>query len=299
MKTAMWAGAAIAMVLGGAAQARQLDLTKGEDALAASRKVQCSTRDGVAVVYAWTGRVYSRVPGEPDRHLFDVQGMNIRQCGTVNDPKRGFGYRMVSRELMFYLDPKTGEVMKSWTNPWTGRTVEVIPVVNDPVNMRPAFATSLEGKPFDLGARIEHGRVFLNTEVPLFYRNPLGGDYQDYVGNQYHAMEIFDTTLDASDLLDASRSEARPVIAWVRISEWLPWMQMGGRPGNLIFNATGQTVAGIEGLSPLLRREIETEYPAWKSPPPLDDARPNETSWTYFKKRIDAQRAAAPPPAAR
>ena len=34
--------------------------------------------------------------------------------------------------------------------------------------------------------------VFIPFEVPLFYTNPLAGDYQDFVGNNYHAMEIFD-----------------------------------------------------------------------------------------------------------
>jgi len=32
-----------------------------------------------------------------------------------------------------------------------------------------------------------------SSEVPLFYTNPLTGDFQDHVGWQYHAMEIFNT----------------------------------------------------------------------------------------------------------
>ena len=78
--------------------------------------------------------MYSRVQGEADRLLFRVEGMNIRACTSIKDPERGDGFRMVSRELLFYQDPKTGEIMNQWTNPWTGETVEVLHVANDPVN---------------------------------------------------------------------------------------------------------------------------------------------------------------------
>ena len=41
-----------------------------------------------------------------------------------------------------------------------------------------------------------------------------------------------------------------------------------------------------------LRSEIKTSYPAYLAPPPVDDPRPNETSWTYIKKIVDGRRAA-------
>lgn len=292
-------GAVAAMMVGLAApaSARKLDLDDPADALIAMRKVQCSAEDATPAVYHWAGRVYSRVPGEPDRRLFDVEGMNVRQCVGVDDPKRGHGFRMVSRELMLYLDPATGEVLKTWTNPWTGQSVEVVHVANDPVNMRPAFPVEADGKPFSLKARVEAGRVFLATEVPLFYTNPMGGDFQEFVGNQYHAMEIFDFTVDAADLQDSRKTSSNAAVAWVRLSEWLPWMRMNSRAGLLVFNATGQKVADIDALPAVLKDQIKTTYPQYAAPPPVDDARPNETSWTYFKKMIEARRAAGAPPA--
>lgn len=275
-----------------AAAAQTIDLSTPAGAIAANRKVQCSTVDGEPVVYHWSGRAYARSPGEPDRHVFDVEGMNIRQCATVNDPVRGTGYRLVSRELMLYLDPETGEVMRRWHNPVTNQDVEVIHVANDPVNSRPTYERNADGTPFEFSGRVSQGKVFLNFEVPLFYVNPLAGDYQAFVGNQYHAMEIFDFSMEESDLTDGSRGRARPTIAWVRISPWLPWMQMGGRPGGLVFNAVGQTMEnGIADLPQVLRDEIASTYPTYDAPPPVDDARPNETSWSYLKKVIDSERA--------
>ncbi len=278
---------ALTVLAGGAAEARRLNLDDPADALTAYRKIGCSLKDSQPTVFHWSGKVYSRVPGERDRHLFNVEGMNVRQCGTVTDAKRGKGFRQVSRELMLYLDPQTGQVLRSWTNPFTNEAVEVIHVANDPVNMRaPVFPVGADGKPFKLDARVDGKRTFMATEVPLFYTNPLGGDYQPYVGGTYHAMEIFDFVADTDTLLDSGKPTADAAVAWVRLAGWLPWMKMGDRSGMMVFNATGQVIGGIDALPPVLRNAIATEYQAYAGPPPLDDKRPNETSWTYFKKKI-------------
>ncbi len=300
LKPLLLAGLSVAIAISGIATAaaaapKRLDLAKPEDALTAFRKVQCSTKDGEAVVYHWVGEVYSRVEGEPDKHVFNLQGMNIRQCVTVTDPVRGKGFRQVSRELMFYTDPRTGEIIRTWTNPWTGKTLDVVHVANDPVNMRsPMFPIGADGKPYSLDARIQNGRVFMPAVIPLWYTNPMGGDYQAYVGNQYHSMEIFDFVADEADLTDATRTRANASIAWVRMSPWLPWMEMTGRGGLLVFNAVGQPLpGGIKDLPKVITDEIAANYPIYTAAPPADDARPNETSWTYFKKRMDAKRAEA------
>ena len=298
LKSLLLAGMSLALATTAQAAPKRLDLAKPEDAVTASRKVQCSTKDNEPVVYHWAGEVYSRVEGEPDKHLFDLQGMNVRQCVTVTDPVRGRGFRQVSRDLMVYTDPKTGEIIRSWTNPWTGKTLDVVHVANDPVNMRsPQFPIGADGKPFSLNARVQNGRVFMPMVIPLWYTNPMAGDYQAFIGNQYHSMEIFDFVADEADLTDATKTRANSSIAWVRMSPWLPWMEMTGRGGILVFNAVGQPLPdGIKGLPKVITDEIAANHPIYAAPPPADDARPNETSWTYFKKRMDAKRAEAKAP---
>lgn len=286
------AGAAIlAAALAGLAapaMAQALNPANPADAITISRKMQCSTVDGEQAVYHWSGRVYSRVPGERDRHLFDIEGMNVRHCQTVNDPQRGVGWRIVSRELMLYLDPVTRQPLRRWKNPWTGQEVDVYHVANDPVNSRPSFQTDAQGRPNTLKVRVENGRVFYASEVPLFYDNPLGGGYQTFVGNQYHAMEIFDFMDDEKSLFDRRARQSYPAIAWVRIAPWLPFMEMGSRPGQMVANAVGQKLRSFDQLPDVLKTEIATNFPDYRTPPPLDDARPNETSWTYFKRLKDA-----------
>lgn len=287
--------AAATMFASHGAQAQTLNPDNPQDALEISKRIQCGTADGAEAVYHWSGNIYGRSPGQPDKLLFRGEGMNIRRCVSVEDPERGTGWRLISREIMLMLDPETGEVVDQWENPYTGETVEVMQIHNDPVNQRPSFAVSASGRPYRLPTlRVEGPYVFMPFEVPLFYTNPLAGDYQDYVGNKYHAMEIFDFAALKDELFDASLPTAYPMVSWVRISQWAPWMKMGSRPGLMIFNAMGRKLpGGFEELPEVLKTEIRTNYPLYEQAPPADDARPNETTWTKFKLLTDRAREAS------
>jgi hypothetical protein len=287
--------AACAMLAVAGAQARTLDPAKPEDALEISKRLQCGISEDEPAVYHWSGNIYGRSPGVRDKLLFKGEGMNIRRCVEVNDPQRGKGWRLVSREVMLMLDPKTGEVVRQWENPYTGETVEMMHIHNDPVNGRPNFARGADGTPFTLGSMREAGPyVFMPFEAPLFYTNPLTGDYQEYVGGEYHAMEIFDFGALKSDLFDSTKPTAYPMVSWVRISGWAPWMKMGSRPGQMVFNAMGRKLpGGFEELPEVLKKEIRANFPIYEQAPPKDDARPNETTWTKFKMLTDKAREAA------
>jgi hypothetical protein len=266
---------------------------EGDAAVLWNTKLTCGTTEqGVTRYGMWEGRMFSRIPGEKDRHIFDVVGINTRQCERHKDPVRGEGYRSVSREIMVYLDPATGEIIDQWKNPWTGETVEVIHVANDPVNMRaPSFARDATGKPARVTLR-QYGDLLVSSrEVPLFYENPLAGAYQDYIGGKYHAMEIFNTFYSAADFLAPKGPRISPSrLAWQRVSGLLPWMRMGDRPGVMIFNATGFSTFDRAQISPKLMQILQTRYPEYLTPPPLGDARPNATTWTITKDWIDAKR---------
>ena len=283
-----------------AERGRMLDPSNADDQMRMQVKMSCSLIEGKPTLYWWSGRMYSRVPGERDRVLFNVHGMNMRQCRTKQDPLRGFCYRSVSREVMFYLDPVSNEVVRRWKNPWTGKEVDVVQVANDPVNARDWFCSrDKDGKPVDRSDSMQIKDDLLlegGGAARLFYKNPLAGEYQDYVGGAYHAMEFGSTQASAREALDARDTELQDaVISWGRVSRWLPWMEMGDRDGLVVFHTAGIRLDAWEQLPEVVRTEIERNYPVYRNPPPLDDARPNETSWTVFKKYVDEKRAAETP----
>ena len=60
------------------------------------------------------------------------------------------------------------------------------------------------------------------------------------------------------------------------------------RAGELYFNGAGLKLDSYADLPAGMRAAIEARAPLYREPPPVDDQRPNETSWTYFKKQMDA-----------
>ena len=117
------------------ADKHRLDRDKPEDAIKLQQKFTCSLNEGETTYGMWQGSFYARIEGEQDKELFKVMGVNVRQCKNLQDEKRGPGFRSVSREIMLYLDPETGEVLDTWTNPYTGEELKVVHVANDPVNI--------------------------------------------------------------------------------------------------------------------------------------------------------------------
>ncbi len=286
--------ASLALPLGAHLRAQQarLDVSNPDDAVRAMRKIQSSLVDGKPTVFWFQGSIFSRVPGEADRLLFSYQAMNVRATKTVVEPGRGYGYRMVSREVLLYQDPKTKEVLRTWKNPWTGKECDVVHVANDPVNSPPTFALGPRG-PATFPGFFKDGIGFWTLEIPLWYTNPLGGEYQAYVGGQDQSIELFNFFFREDQVLDASPDAPDVTIGWARVSGWLPWMEMGSRAGQLVVNGSGRRLASWDRLPEVLKTEIDARYPGFKTPPPLDDARPNETSWTVFKKFIDKKKADA------
>ena len=257
----------------------RLNLNDPKDGLIATRKIFSSTIDGEETIYTWQGKAYSHIDGEHDRHLFNITGMNIRTTATHEDADKGIGFRMFSREVMLFLDPATNQILKQWKNPWSGELVKVFHVANDPANSRPIYPSKLgfEGK-------VCHGKVLLSYQIPLFYANPLldikGGNKMQ----NYHALEMFDFFLSENDLTDQTSPRVSNIfIAWNRIAQWEPWMQMGDQRGELIFDAAGMRVNEFSELSTTLRNEIQKNYPNFQAPPPLNDPRPNRTSWSNYK----------------
>ncbi len=263
---------------------------KGKDAFIMLQKNICgTTEEGVTRYGVWEGRAYSRVQGEKDRHIFNLVGLNTRQCNVVEDAVKGKGFKSVSREIMIYMDPKTNEILDTWMNPWLGREVDVLHVANDPVNMRGILYEKNDKGEYartttirDLGDIVAGG-----SEIPLFYENPLNGEYQGYVGGAYHAMEIFNTFWDKDEMMNPDvKTITQSTLSWSRVAQWLPWMEMGSKPGLMIFNTTGFSTFDRSRVFPILEKVVAERFPTYLDPPPKDDNRANETSWTVFQKHM-------------
>jgi hypothetical protein len=266
------------------AAASRVDLTDPVQRLDAYIRVVGDTSGKPTAEYA-TATVYGYVTGDKPRALF-----RLEVVGVGRFERRPDGYQRLHREIGYYTDLKTGEVLKRWFNPWLQREVEVIPIQNDPVNRR----FTVQNQTFQV---MEEGDdVVFYREVPLRYPNVL--DRATYPlhssGDFYEAMEMFNSFARRRDL-DNPRLTAVPATgSWSRFGPWLPWMEMGAHPGQLIYHSRSIKPAnGVAGLPPRLRELIARDNPKFLEAP-RELTQPDETSWTYFKKVIDARRAPRP-----
>ncbi|MEG4035110.1 DUF1838 domain-containing protein [Microcoleus sp. S36b_A4] len=238
-----------------------------------------SSLDGEATFLTWNGYIYSFVPNEPKKRLFKILGMSASRCIADGEG----GWKFTSRELTYYLDPNSGKILHKWENPWTGETLTVAHVANNPVqgNFKGIFPAKVEPEittfVFDL---------FPN------YPNPLAEDarFVDYSPNPiYQATELFKLTVPTAELLNPELvSVSQVILSWDRIGPWLAWMKMGNRPGNMIYSATGSKVNSWTELPQLLQDEIKTRIPLYKDAPKSQLDVEDMTSWIYFQQNFDA-----------
>ncbi len=241
--------------------------------------------DGTDSVFWWKGYVYSYIPGQPSQRLFLIEGYNIAHIEPYED-----GYRMITREVTFYSDPTSGNILERWHNPLNGREVQVIQVWNDPVNQQ--FMPNGPRGPFAVPSEdLGNGTTCLYFDVLLAYPSPLPRSQYPLHSQSdlYQGAELFQFFVNTDQLNDPNTTDIPCSTSWTRFGQWLPWMEMGDHPGNLIYQCRGaKLAAGFAGLSQQMRDYVMTHQPKYAESP-REFVTPNETSWTYFKKLYPVQ----------
>jgi hypothetical protein len=94
-------------------------------------RLSCSLDPDEDSIYHFKGRVYKWQPNianSADQHssvlLFGFEGFSVGRCEKIEEGKFQGGFQQYSRELVFFTDPSTGEILEEWTNS-KGDVVEV------------------------------------------------------------------------------------------------------------------------------------------------------------------------------
>jgi hypothetical protein len=259
-----------------------MDLSDPIQNLTAFAKAQTSLDPDENVVIWFEGSVYSFIPGERSQKLLGFEGYNIRRSVPIEG-----GFQLLTREAVFYKRPDSDEILETWSNPLNGRNVEVVHVLNDPVNNKMSIDS-----PFNRIPWTEEGDdVYFYTDVFLAYPSPMPRvEYPLYSqADLYQGAELFNFFCKRSELEDPAIKSASCQVSWTRIGPWLPWMEMEDRPGNVVYHCRGKKLmGGYATLPAYIRDYVEAKHPEYQTAP-TEITGPNETSWTYFKK-ILAQR---------
>ena len=243
-------------------------------------RMRCNTDKAQDTILSWSGMSYSLEPQKQQQPLFGLFGINLARCWKDNSGS----WQFTSRELQYYLDPETSKPLYKWNNPWTGETQNVVHVANDPVQFEYGTASA----PYELQGG--DYATFVNT-VNLFYPNPLYKNatlrpYANYA--EYEGSELFKFFTPENEVLNASATFAPSMhFSWTRISQWLPFMNMNGRPGSMMFTASGSRTT-FEELPQWLQDDINNRIPLYRHAPRCMLDLPDSTSWTYFQEHFES-----------
>ncbi len=259
-----------------------LNLDDPADNLKAFAKVRGSLDTTEEVIFYANGSIYGFVEGERDKHLMDYEMYNIARLL----PMEGGAYQLLTREVLLYMDKETGEVLEKYNNPYTEKTVDVLHVWNDPVNQN----FQLEGRFGKWG--VNHNKygddmICMNADVLLTYPSPLKvADYpESSQSDLYEACELFQFFFSEEELNDADDLSTSCTISWTRFGPWLPWMKMGQRPGKMMYQGAGYKLSerNYDEMPKVLTDYVMKTKPEYRHAPSTY-SKPNETSWTYYKK---------------
>jgi hypothetical protein len=193
----------------------------------------------------YKGKAIGVVPGKKNIDICGFEGFSVARLLPLEDGS----YRKVLREVGFYRDLKTGEIMDTMVNPYTGETVKVVPIANDPFNFTVSeYARSApkygglnsedEQKiPFLLNWEERGGTVILSRDIHLFYPSALKPDKwpRETPGPMTQVTEAFNYSIDRNQLGDPDNTSISFTGTWTRVTPWFPWMLMDQAPGHCVY----------------------------------------------------------------
>ena len=260
-----------------------LNLDDPEDNLKVLIKLQADL-SGKDVIGGFPGTVWAWVPGAGNTLLLKTYGIGSSHVEQVDG-----GWRFYHRELLYYMDPVSGEIISEWENPFTGRQVEVLHILNDPVNR---FYTS-EGGPFAFPRPYEIYGDDLVFRVSFFKFQESLMPRADYPVHSAHDMyqsgELWGMIGRLSEVMNPDVMSASCVTSWGRISQWLPFMEMGDRPGSLVFHSHAyKLLGGAAELPPDILAYTEKHHSKYlESPKTWVGLSDNRNQMSESKKEID------------
>ena len=134
--------------------------------------------------------------------------------------------------------------------------------------------------------------ICMNADIFLIYPSPLKVKSfpKNSQSDNYEAAELFQFFYSEKDMNDATQKSIPCTISWTRIGPWLPWMNMGQRPGNMVYQCSGYKLMekDFDKMPADFTKYVLDHHPEYRHAPETFTS-PNETSWTYFKKKFPVE----------
>ena len=239
--------------------------------------------------FAFPGEAWAMVPQQQNYRAFKTFGIGAGRIEEVPE-----GWRIYSREVLYYMDPDSGEILNEWSNPFLGgRTIEVMHVANDPVNgVFRREGTGVLSPPYPY---IAYGDDIIFQWHFYIYRDAdmSRAEYPKYsAGDKEQHAELWGIQGRRSDVLNPDITSGQCMLSWSRVASWLPFMEMGNKPGIMVFHSHAvKLLGGPAELPRYILDHTEKHYPKYLEAPTEWNGPIMRSSYEVFKEKVDAERA--------
>ncbi len=281
-----------------AAETQLFNFSKAEDNLTAWVKLTGSLESGKETCGYYKGEMaVVTSPEQKNIPILGYEGFGMSRKTLMPDGR----WQNLHREISYYTDLRTGEILEEWINPLTEERVKVYPTNNDPVNSY--YSTEFkqtfgeEGAqetvtfPFILPWETFGDRCVVTFQVHTKWPSPFKKDKwpREYIGEWYKTSELFQVHFRMSEMNDPNRSKVYGSGAWFKEAPFMPWMLMNNAPGRLIYNTKTFSLESNEMLPKKIRDYTEKNYPKYLSAP-TEWVEPNMTTFETWVKQMTPQK---------
>ena len=242
-----------------------------------------------------TGQVLGIKPNEKVQELCSFETF---LCTRLM-PKEDGTIRRLNKEVIFYTDSRSGKIIEKWKNPWTGETVDVVHVANDPFNYTISEWLILAPEDLPNGEKAPPKKIpllfpwkklndktlLLTTDMHLYYPNALQPDKwpRESAGPLVQVSELFRYLVPIDELENPELTSVNFQGSWQRLTPWLPWMLMGQTAGHCLYVSTMIGANTLDIVPKHVREYAERNYPNMLSAP-TEDYGPSISSLEHYAR---------------
>jgi hypothetical protein len=278
---------------------------------------------GKPVIGGFSGIQYARIPGRRSVPVFGFAGTGVLYAEFDRAKGR---LKVKSRETGFFTDLRTGDILETWDNPFTGEKVEVYHFYNymNAGEIGTEMPTFLIPGQTDSPTTMNEGTVFLNADGKLpftlpveqygdddlmiqwdyahFHNNPVSAAWGKYsTGPKVSPSEHFTFHVSRKQVEDPEVENVRFVAGFSRMSQAWPWMRMGGHEfADLTLFGRMHSRKGLPGtqdVSPKVLAYLEKHAPEYLTlPDGWEELSPRLDTWTAFSRDVPPEDKNAPWP---
>ena len=258
---------------------------------------------------AYHGIMYGRAGGKRHEPLFGYTGTGVMQAKFDEDSN----LLIRGKETGFFTDLATGEILEEWLNPYTNELVKPFNFLNevgaklttemprhffgtandDPTLMNNGTHIEQDGKiPFILPFETYGEDLLLAWDYAHGYTNPVTKDKwpKAHTGAQISPSEHFTFRMSKQEIEDRSLPSSRFVAGFSRVSEWWPWMMMGGSEfqDGIIFGRmfSHKGLPGYQDIPKKVLAYLEKNHPeSLEIPEQWGNLRPKGT-WEKYAEQV-------------